>query len=289
MLLEWKNNKMNRDKSKILLQKAYELNGEEEDKAVQIYKNLIEVDPSWNVPYYNLGLIYKYKSEWQKSYEFILKATKLGAQDEAAWWNLGIACTALKKWKEARIAWNKFGLELNVNNTEVKIDIGDTPIRLLNGDVVWANRICPARAYIDDIPLVENGHGYYDLVLIDGSPNGTKTLDGVEYSIFDELEILEESAYEIYLVRVEVEHPNDILELEDMCYEQKYGFEDWTDAVTISCKQCYEGVPHDSHDEEFKTGENEHNLAIATKTLEELESVLEEWMLENNVTVTSIE
>lgn len=276
---------MKRDKSKVLLQKASELNEEDEDKAIQIYKNIIDMDSSWSVPYYNLGLVYKYKSQWEKSYEFILKATELDATDEAAWWNLGIACTALKKWKEARIAWNKFGLDLDINDTEVSIDLGAAPIRLLNDEVVWTTRICPARAYIESVSLEESGYKYNDLILIDGSPTDTKILDGVEYSVFDELEILEKSEFNTYSIGVKVDSFDEIIALENDCYKLNYGFENWT----ILCKQCSEGVPHEDHDNELEGDTDEYNVAIATNTLEELEAVLEQWMLDNNGVVNWIE
>jgi len=280
---------MNRDKSKVLLQKARELKGEEEEKAIEIYNNIIEMDGSWSVPYYNLGLIYKYKGQWKKSYELNLKATELDAQDEAAWWNLGIACTALKKWREARTAWNQFGFELEVSDKPVGMDIGLTPVRLKNKEVIWTSRICPARAYIDNVPLQESGHRYNDLLLIDGAPTGKRIFEGVEYSVFDELEIIEESNYRTYSIGVSVEHTDDITDLKDMCYKLGYGFENWTKSIRILCKQCSEGLPHETHDTELENEENEYNLAIATNTHEELEEVLEEWLLNSNVTVNWIE
>lgn len=259
---------MTRNESKILLQKARKLTKEDEEKAIQIYQNIIDMDGTWSVPYYNLGLIYKYSGQWQKSYEFNKKAIALEDKDEAAWWNLGIACTALNKWREARIAWNKFGLELELNDKEVDIDIGSTPVRLLNGTVLWATRICPARAYIDNIPAKESGYIYNDLILIDGKPNGIETVDGVEYSIFDELEIIEKSDYKIYSIGVQIEHPDDLIDLEDRCYEQNYGFE---------------------NSDNMEEDKEEYNLLIATSTLEELEEVLEEWIAKNDVVVNWIE
>ena len=280
---------MSRNKSKILLQKARNLTSKDEEKAIEIYNNIIEMDGSWSVPYYNLGLIYKYNGQWQKSYEYNKKATELDAQDEAAYWNLGIACTVLKKWKEARIAWNQFGLDLDINEQEVDMNIGNTPIRLLNGEVVWGTRICPARAYIDNIPFKESGHRYNDLILHDGSPNGKRILDGVEYSVFDELEIIEKSEYQTYSIGVEVESLEDITVLQDVCLDLDYGFENWTNSVRILCKQCSEGIPHEIHDKQLKRDTNEYNLAIATSTLEELENVLEVWMQTNEASVNWIE
>ncbi len=280
---------MTRDKSKALLQKARKLTKEDEEKAIQIYQNIIDMDGSWSAPYYNLGLIYKYRCQWEKSYEFNLKATELDEEDEAAWWNLGIACTALKKWREAREAWNQFGLELDINDKEVEMDIGRTPVRLLNGEVIWATRICPARAYIDNVPLKESGHSYNDLILIDGAPTGKRIYDGVEYSVFDELEIIEPSGYRTYSLGVKVKHLDDILDLEDACYMKNYGFENWTEAIRILCRQCSEGLPHETHDEELKKDVEEYNLAIATKQRGELDSILSAWEEENDVVINWIE
>ena len=39
-------------------------------------------------------------------------AAKLDPADEAAWWNTGIAATALGEWATARLAWQAFGIEL---------------------------------------------------------------------------------------------------------------------------------------------------------------------------------
>jgi len=276
---------MSRDKNRLLVQKASELNEEDEDKAIQIYKSVIEMDAAWSVPYYNLGLIYKYKNEWQSSYEFLLKATKLEATDEAAWWNFGIACTALKKWREARIAWNKFGLELEVNDDEVNMELGPAPIRLFNDEVVWTTRICPARAYIESVSLQKNGYEYNDLLLIDGSPIGKEVLDGIEYSVFDELETLEASGFSTYSIGVEVNDFDDIMALEEDCYNLNFGFENWT----ILCRQCVEDVPHEEHDEDLKNEMEEYNLAIATPSLEALEKILGEWTQKSGSAIIWIE
>lgn len=280
---------MTRDKSKILLQKARKLTKEDEEKAIQIYQNIIDMDGSWSVPYYNLGLIYKYNGQWQKSYEFNKKATELDANDEAAWWNLGIACTILNKWREARIAWNQFGLELEVNDSEVRMDIGPTPIRLLNGEVIWATRICPARALIDNIPLKDSGHRYDDLILHDGSPNGKRIHNEVEYSVFDELQIIEESNYRSYSIGVKVDNIEAITTLEEVCFELKYGFENWTKSVRMLCKQCSEGVPHQCNEKENKAETDEYNLAIATQKRGELDSLLSAWEEENDVVINWVE
>ncbi len=280
---------MTRGESKILLQKARKLTKDDEEKAIKIYQNIIDVDASWSVPYYNLGLIYKYNRQWQKSYEFNKKATELDSKDEAAWWNLGMAATVLEKWREARIAWNQFGLELEVNDTEVEMDIGSTPIRLFNGEVVWATRICPARAIIDNIPLKESGHRYSDLILHDGSPNGVRMQDEVEYAVYDELQILEKSDYKTYSIGVKVDYPEAITTLREVCFELDYGFENWTHSIKMICKKCSEGVPHQCEEQELEPATAEYNLAIATQRRGELDSLLGAWAAENDVTIKWVE
>ena len=280
---------MSRDKSKVLVQKASELKAEDEDKAIEIYNNIIEMDGSWSVPYYNLGLIYKYNGQWEKSYEFNKKATELDPNDEAAWWNLGIASTVLNKWSEARMAWNTFGLGLDINDTEVRMDIGSTPMRLLNGEVVWATRICPARALIDNIPLKNSGHRYKDLILNDGSPNGKRVYEGQEYAVFDELKILEKSDYKTYSLGVSVDSFESIITLQEVCLELEYGFENWTDSIRMICKQCSEGIPHQCSEKENLKQTNEYNLAIATQQRGELDNLLRAWKAENKAIINWIE
>lgn len=280
---------MIRNKSKALLQKARKLTKEDEAKSIKIYEDIIKLDASWSASYYNLGLIYKYNNQWEKSYEYNKKATDLDGKDEAAWWNLGIACTALKKWREARLAWNQFGLELEINDTEVSLHIGSAPIRLLNGEVIWTTRICPARAIIDNIPMKDSGYRFNDLILNDGAPNGKRIVNGVEYAVFDELEIVEKSNYKTYSIGVKVTVPDDITVLENMCYELQYGFENWTKSLRTICKKCSEGTPHQCNEKENQQEPAEYNLAIATQNRGELDSILNEWNAKCQVIINWVE
>ena len=281
---------MAKEENEILLQRAIELEEKNENQAIQIYHQIIKDEESWSIPYYNLGLIYKYKGQWDKSFEYNLKATELNKEDKAAWWNLGIASTALKKWEAARKAWNNFGLGLEEKEDEVRMDIGPTPIRLKNGEVVWAERICPARAYIENIPLKDSGYRYNDLILNDGAPNGKRIYNDKEYSVFDELELVQRSDYETYSIGVEVKDEGEIIKLRDLCFELEFGFENWTDSLTILCKQCSEGIPHENHDAKLKDENDnfEYNLAIATKSRKELDEILDLWKKTNQIKINWI-
>jgi len=59
--------------------------------AERAYHAAAELSPEWSVPFYNLGLMYKYQHHWCESFEFNKRATTLDPDDEAGWWNFGIA------------------------------------------------------------------------------------------------------------------------------------------------------------------------------------------------------
>lgn len=282
---------MTKEESEILLQKAIKLEEKNEDKAIEIYHEIIAKNEAWSIPYYNLGLIYKYRLDWESSYKYNLRATELNKDDKAAWWNLGIASTALKKWKAAREAWNGFGFGLEVKENEVSMDLGLAPIRLTNNEVVWTQRICPARAYIENVPLKDSGYRYNDLILNDGAPNGKRIYDGKEYSVFDELEIIEKSNFKTYSFGVTTTNEDKIEALREMCYNAGVGFENWTQSVRVLCKQCSEGVPHEHHDNELekKHHTQKFTLAMAAKTSIQFDNILDKWTEHNSIDINWID
>ncbi|MCI0388166.1 MAG: tetratricopeptide repeat protein [Acidobacteria bacterium] len=152
-------------------------------RAVLLYEKAIASDPAWSANWYNLGLIYKERHDWKASLRCNQEAVRRNSSSEAAWWNLGIAATAISEWTEARRAWSAYGLELPEGTGEIVGDFGSTPIRINphdDGEVIWTNRIDPARAIIRSVPLPESCHRYGDLLLHDGAPNGYRTLQGRE-------------------------------------------------------------------------------------------------------------
>jgi tetratricopeptide (TPR) repeat protein len=78
-------------------------------EAIEKYLEAIACDPSKSESYYNLGLLYKYQGEWEKSFELNQKANELDPEDEAARWNLAIAATTLRRWEVARKKWQLGG------------------------------------------------------------------------------------------------------------------------------------------------------------------------------------
>jgi tetratricopeptide (TPR) repeat protein len=253
----------------------------QQEEAVNLYHRAIMAAPEWATPHYNLGLYYKYEGNWQMSYQHNKKAAELDTESEAAWWNLGIAATALRDWRMARTAWIQCGLSLEVNDEEPSMNIGNTPIRLNPddaGEVVWCKRIDPARAIILNVPLATSGHRYGDLVLNDGAPVGTRISNGVEYPVLNELELLKSSEYHTYSVTINTSMQDDVDKLEELCRLAEVEMEDWS-TIRYLCKQCSEGVPHKQHDQNLEEREtpSERHIGFAALNKIDLEQVLTDW------------
>jgi hypothetical protein len=221
------------------------------------YRRAVELDPKFESAWFNLGLIYKRRLDWAKCATCNLRAAELSSQPSApAWWNLGIAATAMRDWKLARRAWHSYGVVIPDGEGPIDGFFGRTPVRLRpidSGEVVWCKRIDPARAIIENVPLPESGHRHGDIVLHDGAPHGERLVEGKAYSVFDELELWEASdeptvvAALICPTTADSKAALDALEVGDVYAE------DWTSTIRALCKACSEGRTHSSHD--FAGGE----------------------------------
>jgi len=266
-----------------LLDKAIELedSGNTND-AIKIYNEIISFDTDWATPHYNLGLIYKYQCNWELSYLHNKRATEIDGNNEAAWWNLGIASTALNRWRIARTAWNKFGLNMEINDDEPNLDLETTPVRLNpneNGEVVWCKRIDPARAIIRNIPLPDTNHRFNDIILNDGAPQGYRTNNGKEYAVFNELQLISKSDCSTYSCIIYTNNDEHIEKLENICKKTNVEIEDWSTVIYL-CKQCSEGKVHEHHDNELnKVDSNERKIGFAAANYAEIASALYEWQL----------
>lgn len=265
-----------------LLEKAIKLDESGEiDEAVGTYHKAIEADKQWSTPHYNLGLIYKYRGEWQLSFDHNKTAVALDPDSEAAWWNLGIAATALFNWRTAREAWNHFGMDLEISNDEINLELGNVPIRLNpdgDAEVVWCKRIDPARAIIYNIPLPISQHRFDDMVLHDGAAVGYRTgSNGEDIPVFNELQLLTRSSYSTYSVIAYINQQEDINRLNELCNSVRVEFEDWS-TIRFLCKQCSEGVPHEAHDHDLQ-GEpiSERHFGFASMDKHMILQVLADW------------
>lgn len=256
-------------KAKKLSQLAREL--EEKGQwmdAVAAYKRAIANAPKWADTYYNLGLVYKKQRDWENSLKYNKKATELDPQKgDPAWWNLGIAATAVRNWDIAKKAWEGFGMTIpSKTGEEISMDIGITPVRLQeNKEVVWVKRLDPARGVIENIPTKESKRRFGDIILHDGAPNGQRIYDGRKFHVFDEIEIWQSSNYRTYAIWVKNTTPKELDLIKTVCDQNNVEFANWTGTIRRICKKCSEGIPHEHHDNSVeKTIETgEYHLAFA--------------------------
>jgi hypothetical protein len=222
-------------------------------RAERAFRRAAAASPGWSVPWYNLGLVFKRQRLWHESLECNQKALERNPSDEGAWWNLGIAATALGDWPEARRAWIGFGVELPPGEGEILMTLGPTPIRLQPssaGEVVWCTRIDPARAVIRSVPLPETGHRYGDLLLHDGAPSGERQIHGQTVPVFDALELLRPSAYLTFEVELRAHDPDALHALFRQAADQDIGLEDWG-TIRCLCSACSYGSPGPSEHDDF--------------------------------------
>lgn len=249
------------------------------DGAIQVYEQAIREFTSEAALYFNLALIHKSKRNWQKCYDLNQKAAELDPADQPTWWNFATAATVLGDWRTAKKGWRIFGVNLPDNDDPIELNLGITPIRLsTNHEVVWSQRIDPARARIVNIPLPQSQRRYGDLVLNDGAPNGERVLEGLRYFVFDELQLLEKSTFRTFSFQTDEDEKWKMDVLESLCETYGYQTEDWRSSYRTLCKKCSEGVVHSDaeHDEDLQSV-RDCRVALAAPDLKTAEQVLRDW------------
>jgi tetratricopeptide (TPR) repeat protein len=249
------------------------------EEAAREYQRASEIDPQWAAPHYNLGLIYKYAGDWQRSLECNRRAAELAPSDEASLWNLGIAATALADWAEARRAWRACGIAIPPGDGPIDFPCGSNPIRLHpdgSPEVVWSRRLDPARARLQNIPFAESGFRWGDVVLNDGAPNGYRMLRDKEVPVFDCLALLRPSPYSTFIAKADA--PSEAADaLAEIAAARELAAEDWNTSIEILCKACSEGRPHGRHDHTPAPIKGPRKLAIAARNREDAERLLADW------------
>ena len=248
-------------------------------RAIRFYSVASSIDPSWGMPQYNLGLLYKYLGNWQQSLRYNQHAAALSEDDQAAWWNLGIAATALRDWSNARLAWEKAGVKLPPGTGEPSWLATPACVRLnpeTSGEVVWGERLDPARIVLLSVPLPASKHRFRDIVLNDGAANGTRMLKGTEVPVFDELEVWQTSGFETFEATVNLPVPAAESMLVDICNERGVGIEDWS-TVRFICAKCSHGNPGPHVCDAGSSTEPRKVYALASESQAEARTALEEW------------
>lgn len=249
------------------------------ERAAEAYRAAAVLAPEWPGPVYNLGLLYKYALKWPESFEYNKTATRLAEDDEACWWNLGIAATALGDWAQARLAWAACGIEVPSGDGPPEFDWGNTPVRLSpdgDAEVVWAKRLDPARAKIVSVPLPASAFHYGDIVLTDGAEEGQRTVNGHTYSVFNALQKLQASDFRTFVIEVATSVPNALAALEHTANAHGGAVEDWGTFTSILCADCSRGVPHE-HPDASSNPAHPH-WGLAARNVAHAEGIINSWL-----------
>lgn len=215
------------------------------DEAERAYRAAADAAPDWPAPWFNLGLVYKRMRRWEDSARCSRRAAELDPEDGGAWWNLGIAATALERWDDARTAWAACGIPVPQGEGPLQMRLGPVPVRLAaNQEVVWCDRIDPARGVIENVPFAESGRHRGDVLLHDGEADGFRMRDGRQIPVFNEIERLRSSGESTFQAVVLATAPDEIETLQEMADECGVAVEDWTGSVRILCEACSHGTPH---------------------------------------------
>jgi hypothetical protein len=246
------------------------------------YSAATRLSPSWAVPWFNRGLIAKFGHRWQDSYRFNINATKLDQGFMPAWWNLGIAATALGNWTAARCAWSIYGVKVPPGDGPLDMALGGVPIRIDPAgaaEVVWCDRLDPARARIVSIPFPASGRGYGDVLLTDGEPRGYRMLQRKQVPVFNELEVLSISDLSTFAISLSAPNREAIQFLSELAASREIPMEDWSASIEVLCRKCSEGVPH-SHEVQRQDSEWKatRHIGIVAANSHQAESILNEWL-----------
>lgn len=253
------------------------------ETAEAAYVEAARLAPRWVSPWFNLGILYKLTARWEDAAEACRRALDLDPASEGASWNLGIAATALGDWPEARRAWRACGLAFPDGDGPLDLRLGPVPIRVsVSGapEVVWCDRLDPARAVVRSVPTPESGRRHGDLVLHDGAPSGWRFLGDREVPVFDELALLAPSRTSTFVVEVDVPTLDDSRALEAALSARGLIAEDWTMQVRMLCRACSEGRPHaagDDHRPAEQSWMTRHRVGIAARDDAGIRAALAEW------------
>lgn len=231
---------------------------------------------SWEAQF-GLGVALKWLCRWEDCIEASQNATRLSSDSIGAWWNIGIASTALGKWRLARQAWREANIDVEINDAPLEMEIGNSPVRLktTNNEVVWCHRIDPARVRIMNVPTAESVHRFGDILLVDGEPVGSRRSGQHDFPVFNELQILDVSRYGTFVVDIENVLPDEAQALEMLSTDYVH-IEDWSTMRSL-CKKCSEGHPHEHHDGESTESSFTRRFAFAARTEAEIAPILASW------------
>ena len=199
--------------------------------------------------------------------------------DQAARWNGGIAAVGLSHWRTARVLWKREGVALIVNSTEPQLDLGPIPVRLPGSEeVLWGSRLDLARVRLENIPAQTDLYSWHDIVLVDGVPDGERTLSERKVPVFNVIQNLRPSGANKIELRFRPLNGDDVASLEQAASAKGWAFENFTANVRLLCNDCSHGSPCGEHTDD-RLAKSDQTMALAAFVAKgELETFAGEWL-----------
>jgi tetratricopeptide (TPR) repeat protein len=246
------------------------------------YRQALDLDEDIPVAWFDLGRICLRSQRWEQAYDCFKRTIDLLGErsEEAAWWNLGVTATALRRWDVARRAWRSCGIELPADAGPIEADFGLAPVRL-NPDqsgeiIVWGHRIDPARIRLVSVPFPVSGHRWADVILHDGVASGYEEHNGRRRPVVDEVMRWEASDVPTVEVRL-VADTDDVDDLLRTVDRAGYAAEDWTRNVRLLFKRTREGSSTADEAVEARFASGEHHLVGIAGPLVEVGPIVRHW------------
>lgn len=230
--------------------------------------------PDWGSAWWSYGVALKHAQRWVECLAACDRAVALDPENcGGPRWNAGIAATALGDWARARRAWTEYGIDVPPGEGPLEMEIGTACVRVCpegDAEVVWVQRIDPCRARIVSVPLPASQRGFGDIVLHDGEPRGTRASGEGRVSVFDELLLLERSAYGTWCIQADCRTPEERNALVELYSDIDGSIEDWTDSITLLCMSCSLGEPCGEHAARDTAWQIERRFGLALRSDREL-------------------
>lgn len=249
--------------------------------AVKLCKRLAKLAPDWSAPFAFLGRIYRSRNEWRQTLHYCMKAAEHTPFDDLLWETIGLAATALGDWALAKYAWHQLGLQVGPLDGSGLPDLGIIPVRLNPTDmpeVVAARRIDPVRAEVDSIPQPSSGRRYKDLLLVEKRANGRLFLQQKGLPVFDEIQVLKQSAWQTYCLVLFTETQSDVDILANICRSYGIGFDNWSNAARFLQPNLHKNVAEYFDQSIFgKVAHDSFLVAVAARQPKSIGQALEAW------------
>ena len=249
--------------------------------AVKLYKKVIRLAPDWVQPYLHLSVLYKDRADWKTCLHYTQKSLQFDPESTQAWTILGLAYTAMKKWKGARQAWNQLGYGFRETDRSTDFDLGAIALCLnprTQPEVVWARQLDPARAVVLSIPQPGTGHRYLDTILFDPSSEGTQIVGAKKRPAYNELQILRSSPFKTFSVELQEVTDAQIDTLARLCSDEGVGFDNWSAATHLYLPPAGREHPEfHLHPFPKETGAHQVLVGMAAKSLRPLQRILKNW------------